>query len=400
MQISESNTKSTTTSQFALFNLSFRVFFLAAGIFSIISISAWTAIYTFQYSFPLNVISPSQWHAHEMIYGYALAVIAGFVLTAVKNWTGIQTPSGKPLMIIFLLWATARLLFSMGAGFIALAGVFDILFSLSIIIAAAYPIIKSKKWMQLIILVVLLLLMTFNILFYLGVSGITANGVTLGIYGGLYLVVGLIFIMGRRVAPFFIERGVGYEVKLFNSKTIDITSAILFVSFFISELFINNPSAVGYIAAALFIVNGIRLIGWYTNGIWNKSLLWSLYLALWFLNIGFLLFAAHYFAGISIYIAIHSLAYGGIALITIAMMARVALGHTGRDVSKPSKAISYAFVILILGAVTRIALPLLVPSYYTLWIGASQLLWIAAFALFVWIYLPMLIKPRIDNADG
>jgi uncharacterized protein involved in response to NO len=99
-------------------------------------------------------------------------------------------------------------------------------------------------------------------------------------------------------------------------------------------------------------------------------------------------------------IAVHAFAYGGIALITLGMMARVSLGHTGRNVSEPPAILTPIFLLLFIGSLARVAMPLLLPQWYALWIGAAQILWIIAFAMFSWIYAPMLIKPRIDGRYG
>jgi uncharacterized protein involved in response to NO len=103
--------KNTHRPSFSLFDLGFRPFFLGASVFACLTIALWMAVYVFQLSLPLQNLSPSQWHAHEMIYGYSMAVIAGFLLTAVRNWTQIQTPRGGPLIVLFSLWWTARILF-------------------------------------------------------------------------------------------------------------------------------------------------------------------------------------------------------------------------------------------------------------------------------------------------
>jgi len=396
MQISEANTDNT----FSLFSLGFRIFFIAAGIFSVITIAFWSAIYLFKWSLPIDGILASQWHAHEMIYGYTVAVIAGFLLAAVKNWTGVQTLHGKPLLLLFCLWLTARILFLFGTSYITIAAIADSLFLFFLAIAIAYPIIKVRQWNQISILSKIILLLTFNVFFYLGAFGILEQGVYWGIYGGIYLVIGLILTMGRRVVPFFIERGVGYEVTLRNSKFIDISSLVFFLLFFITELFFHNPLISSLLAFAVFVVNAIRLVGWHTKGIWKNSMLWSLYLAFCFICLGFLLFTGVHFMGISKYLAIHALAFGGVGVITLGMMSRVALGHTGRDVTKPPSAVRYALLILITGAIFRVIVPLIDASHYNLWIGLSQLLWISAFIIFTITYYPILTKPRIDNLPG
>tara|TARA_R110000782_G_scaffold123126_12_gene214586 strand:- start:3288 stop:4484 length:1197 start_codon:yes stop_codon:yes gene_type:complete len=384
----------------AVFNLGFRIFFLGAALYSIVAILFWTGIYSLNISLPITGLSLFQWHAHEMVYGYSLAVIAGFLLTAVKNWTAIQTVHGLPLAAIFCLWLIARLLFLFGTTFIYIAAVFDLLFIIAVFIAVVIPIIQAKNWKQLGILSKLVLLAVFNSFFYLGYAGVLEQGLTWGIYGGLYLVIGLILTLGGRVIPFFTEGGVGYKVKLYSPKWTTLSGLLLFVIFFVSELFLHNKNITGVASAGLFVVYSIRLVGWYTPGIWKKPLLWSLHIAMLFINVGFLLFALNAFADISKFIAIHALAYGGIGIITLAMMARVALGHTGGNVNVPVATVKYVFATIILGAICRVFFPMFLPEQYLMWIISSQVLWIAAFLLFVITYAPILTKPRIDGQFG
>ena len=336
-----------------------------------------------------------------MIYGFAMAVIAGFLLTAVKNWTGIATIEGKPLMALFSLWLVARVLMIVGNdATIMIAAIFDLLFMFGLLLAVLIPIVKVKQWKQLAIVSKLGLLFFTHLAFYLGALGILEQGVMWGVYGGLYLIVSLILTMGRRVLPFFIEMGVDEDVQLKNSKWIDISSLVLFLGFFINELFFTQPALSAYLALALFAVNAVRLIGWHTKGIWSKSLLWSIYLAFWLICIGFLLFSLAYFFDLSYYLAIHAFAVGGVGLVTLAMMARVSLGHTGRNVKMPPKSMSIAFVLLLLSAVVRVFFPLIDIMHYVWWVGLSQLFWIVAFLIFSWVYFPMFNKPRIDGQAG
>jgi uncharacterized protein involved in response to NO len=390
----------TSFSNIALFNLGFRIFFLGAAIYSIIAILFWMGVFAFNVSLPIHGLSKFQWHAHEMIFGYALAVIAGFLLTAVKNWTGIQTVHGMPLALMFCLWLIARLLFLFGSTFIHIAAAFDLLFILSLIIAAAYPIVKSKNWTQLGILSKLLLLAVANLCFYSGYMGFLEQGLYWGVYGGLYLVIGLILTLGGRVIPFFIKGGVERPVQLYNPKWITLLGLVIFLVFFISELFLHDKNITGISSAALFIIYSVRLVGWYTSGIWKKPLLWSLYLAMSFIVVGFLLFALSVYAGLPKYLAIHALAYGGVGIITMSMMARVSLGHTGRNINEPPATVKYMLALLLVGAIFRVFLPMFAPDHYLIWIVSSQLLWMVAFLLFVIAYAPILSKNRVDGQFG
>ena len=142
----------------------------------------------------------------------------------------------------------------------------------------------------------------------------------------------MVFIMARRVVPFFIEKGVGYEVKINNWLWLDILSIILFGAFAVSDIIWPDQGIVALLAVLLFVLHSLRLIQWHTSGIWKKPLLWVLYLAYGFITIGFALKAAVYLAGVSPFIALHAFSVGGIGMITLGMMSRVTLGHTGRNV--------------------------------------------------------------------
>lgn len=387
-------------SQIPLFNLGFRPFFLGAALFAIASMILWMGVYAFQLPVPIEGISIIQWHAHEMIYGFTMAVIAGFLLTAVKNWTGVQTVYGLKLLGLFSLWAAARILFLFGTHFITLAAIADMLFMAGLMIAVASPVIQVKQWKQIGIMAKLVLLAIGNGCFYLGAMGVIANGVYLGLYGGLFLIIGLILTMGRRLIPFFIEVGVGYPVKLLNSQWLDLSSLVLFLAFFVVELFIGHQVTAALLSIGLFIITSIRLAGWYTVGIWKQPLLWSLFVAFLWIDIGFLLMALLPLFNLSKLLAIHAFSLGGIGVVTLSMMARVSLGHTGRNVKNLPTAMTVALIALIAGSIFRVGLPLVAPNHYLIWVLASQILWIVAFLIFMIVYAAMLIKPRVDGQFG
>ena len=389
----------TPAKPFALLNLGFRPFFLAAGGFAAVAMLVWMGIYV--YGWQLQPFGSAQtWHAHEMVFGYTLAVIAGFLLTAVKNWTNIQTPYDISLLTIFLLWLTARVLPFFSQLEMQTLALVDNLFILVLFASVAYPIVKTRQWQHAMILVILLLLLTSNVVFYAGLLGLVESGVFLGLYSGLYLVIGLIFLMGRRVIPFFIEKGVDETVQLTNYKWLDIISPLVFLGFWFADLFVAIPSLVTALATILFVLHAIRMVGWHTPGIWNKPLLWSIYLAYGALTLGFALKALGPSLGISPFIALHAFAVGGIGMMTLGMMARVALGHTGRNVFEPPKILGIIFALLLVAAVVRVLLPMLIPAEYVLWVGVSQVFWITAYATFFLFYFPLLCKPRIDGRFG
>lgn len=383
-----------------LWNLGFRPFFLGAAVVTVISMALWMAVYVFHLGLPLRGITSFQWHAHEMIYGFAMAVIAGFLLTAVKNWTGVQTLYGLGLAILFTLWTIPRILFLFGTSWLFISGFFDLLFAVCLLGAIIYPIAKAKQWRQVGIIAILLLLGLGNACFYLGAAGFSERGTYIGIYGGLFLIIGLVLVVGRRVIPFFVEVGVGYPVKLRNSPALDITIIALYIAFFISEVILQNKWIAAGTALILALTNSMRLVGWYTKGIWQKPLLWSLFVAFAWINIGFLLLAINVFLNLSNVTVIHAFSVGGIGLIILSMIARVTLGHTGRNIQNPPPIVRISLIIIIIGTVLRVIAPLLIGNYYVFWMASAQMLWIVAFSIFLITYLPMLTGPRVDGQFG
>ncbi|MEK6662963.1 MAG: NnrS family protein [Pseudomonadota bacterium] len=385
---------------FALFNLGFRPFFLLAGLFSIASILLWGSIFVYGWPAPRLPYSLSQWHAHEMIYGYAMAVVAGFLLTAVRNWTNLPTVTGLPLGGLTALWLAARVVGLVMPQHVWLMAGLDGAFNLLLCVALAQPIIRAKQKQQIGILSKIVLLTLSNALFYLGALGYLEQGIAWGLYAGLYLIISLIFVMARRVVPFFIERGVGYEVVLQNRAWVDRSSIFLLLLFLISEVFLRWAGIAALLAALLVVVHGVRLYGWHTPGIWRKPLLWVLFVGYAAAVFGFLLKAVTPLMGLPPSLAVHAFAVGGIGMMTVGMMARVALGHTGRSIQEPIKSLPLIFFLLAAAFIARVLLPLAVPTHYLVWLAFAQVFWISAYALFLFIYLPILIKPRVDGMPG
>ena len=383
----------------ALFNLGFRPFFLGAGIYAIIAMLIWWL----QYSGIVEsaYLTPA-WHAHEMIYGYTFAVIAGFLLTSVRNWTGLDTVSGGRLFILFCLWALARLGNSLGSYWFAALP--DLVFMLLFGWYVVAPIVIVKQWRQTVIVGIVSVLLLANSLYYAGQLGMVSNGIYLGNYLGFYLILGLVLVMAGRVVPFFTERGVSETVRLPVRSWLEISNFVTYVAF-VFAVFLGPETPipaelVSGLAMFLFVLNILRLGSWYTRGIWQKPLLWSLFFAYGFIALGFLLFGLLYFGWFSVFIPIHAIAVGGIGLLTLSMMARVSLGHSGRSIHVPSTTVVTAFFVLVIAAITRVIVPILLPQYYLMLMQVSQILWMVSFALFLLVYAPLFLKPRIDNQPG
>lgn len=389
------------TGKTAFLHLGFRPFFFASLSFAVISMVLWMLLYTFGKGVLPNNYPIITWHAHEMIFGFTVATITGFLLTAVKNWTGLQTVNNKPLLILFLLWLAARVLaFIPGSWVLPTLAVVDSLFLLFVTWAFSSPVIKKKQWNHLAFSGKLLILFIANIVFYLGLLGFLENGVHYGLYAGFYTVLAVIFNMGRRVIPFFIEKGLGCPFEAKNYRWVDASSLWLFLAFSISDIFFPTSMVTALFAVALVVLHGTRIVGWYHPAIWTKSLLWVLLVGYVWIVFGFLLKIASILFGISPFLALHAFAYGGIGMVTSGMMARVTLGHTGNNVFDPPKILNLIFALIFAGAVARVILPIFFGKFYLHLIGLSQVLWIAAFLIFFIRYAPMLIKARVDGRFG
>lgn len=385
---------------FALLNLGFRPFFLLAGVLSLVSVFIWGDIYIYGWHVTNLPFSPMHWHAHEMIFGYGMAVVAGFLLTAVRNWTHIPTLHGFPLAGLTTLWLAARLVVWIIPGQILPMALLDLAFDLWLIVATFGPILRAKQRHNFGIASKPILLMLANLCFYLGISGVLEQGIAWGLYSGLYVLLALVYSMARRVLPMFIERGVDYPVILKNWVWIDRSGIYVFVLFLIADVFWRNALAAAALAGLLFATHAMRMAGWYTVGIWKKPLLWVLYVGYGGATFGFLLKALVPFTSLPPSLALHAFAVGGVGMITLGMMARISLGHTGRDIQQHSRLLAPAFMSLIAAYVTRVLLPMAAPAEYLLWLGIAQATWMFAFGLFIWIYTPILIKPRVDGMIG
>ncbi|MDP8567415.1 NnrS family protein [Methylophilus aquaticus] len=387
--------------QYALFNLGFRPFFLLAAAFAVIAIALWSWKYTQLSSLSLSTVTASQWHAHEMLYGFAFAVIAGFLLTAVKNWTGIQTLHGRPLMALVACWAMARCVMLIAPDQVLIAAGFDLCFNLWLIAAVAQPVIKVKQWRQLGVLSKVILLTIGNAAFYAQATGLANNGAHAALWMGLLLNVSLIMVISRRILPMFIERGVKEEVSLKNAHWIDRLLMVALVALLINILTLDAEKANVVLGLTIALLSSFRLWRWHTPGIWRVPLLWSFYCGLWLMNAGFFIYALSFLnPGMSQILAIHCWAIGGIGVITLAMMARVSLGHTGRNIHTPPRSVHWIFGLIMLSALCRVLLPLIHPEIYRLSVMLAATCWIAAFALFCVTYWPILSQPRTDGMAG
>ena len=376
--------------------LGFRPFFLFSGIAAVVLMVLWLIALMGKLT-PPAYYGMIHWHGHEMIFGYSAAVAGGFLLTAARNWTGIQTLRYWPLGGLALVWLLARLLpwLTVPGWLIALV---DSLFLPLLALALAFPLFKSRQKHNIPLVFLILAMGLGNILVHLQLLGWVPGLLPIGNALGVAMIVTLLVVMGGRVIPFFIERGLpGAQIRKWAIvERLAVPSMIAYV---LAYSLFPESIITGIVVAATAVVQGWRVAGWYQKKIWSVSLLWVLWLGYSFLALGLAIQALGAFGLIPTLYSLHILTVGGIGVLTLGMMARVAIGHTGRHM-QAHPAISWAFALIVVAAVVRGVLPMLLPEYYLWWLKIAGTLWIAAFAIFAWIYTPMLIKPRVDGQEG
>ena len=382
---------------YPLFATGFRVFFALAGLAALAFIALWHAMINSGLHLD-NYYPANTWHGHEMLLGYAVAVIAGFLLTAVKNWTGLAVIGNDQLAALSLLWLYGRILpfyaDLLPAELIALT---DFGFLPLLAVYAAKPILRSGNYVNLIFIGLLLGLALANGLIHAQILGWGEFGAAGLQLAAAVIVLMIVFVAGR-VFPFFTERGLSGAICIRN-PLLDAAAAV--ASAAALTLWVCGVDGWWLMLAALaaLLVNGLRVVGWLDRRILYVPLLWVLYVGYGWLLLGFGLLALHAFALVPASLALHAFTLGSIGVLTLGMMARVALGHTGRAL-KASNLIALAFVLINLAAVFRVLFPIILPAWYSAFLSISSYCWLAAFALFVFYYAPILSASRVDGQAG
>ncbi len=383
---------------YPLFALGFRAFFALAGLFALILIGLWASI--FKGSLVLDNYYPNAyWHAHEMLLGYSLAVIAGFLLTAVKNWTGIQTVSGEKLAGLCLLWVYGRIVpFYSELLPDSLIALIDFSFLPVLAYFVAQPILKSGTLRNLFFIALLLLMALGNALIHAEILGFAEGTAWQGLNLIVAIIIMMILIIAGRVFPFFTERGLK-GVMAIRNPVFDALAIASSAVVFLLLIFDMSGWFLTISAALAVVVNIIRVAGWYVSRIWYVPLLWVLYMGYAWIILGFVFVIMSSFSLVPSTLALHAFTVGGIGVLTLGMMARVSLGHTGRAL-KVSNTIAIAFVLINCAAIFRVLLPAIIPVGYDSFLVVSTYCWLAAFSLFIYIYTPILSTARIDGQEG
>ncbi|MBW2240354.1 MAG: NnrS family protein [Deltaproteobacteria bacterium] len=383
----------------ALFALGFRPFFLAAGVAAIILVATWVAALR-GVALPTvydPVGGPMAWHGHEMLFGYVSAVIAGFLLTSVRNWTGQPTPTGPRLVGLAALWLAGRVAPFLPASIPpAWAAGMDLAFLPALTLALAIPLLRQGAARNLVFVPILLALTAANVMFHLQVLGIAATGRT-GQLLAVDLIVLVITIIGGRVLPFFIDRALP-EAHPVTRPGLDALCVAAVVALAVLRL-LGADDALRVVAGLAAALHAARLAGWHDARLWSKPLLWVLYLGYAWLVVGFAMTALSGVMPRFTSLALHAFTAGAMGSMTLGMMTRVSLGHTGRPLVASGAAL-FSFVAILAAGLIRVLIPAVAPSLYNDLIAVAGLLWIAAFLPFVAAFGPILIRPRPDGRAG
>jgi len=372
----------------ALFAYGFRPFFLAAGAWAAFGILFWLSQYTGALILPTH-FSALDWHIHEMLYGYIAAAIAGFLLTAIPNWTGRLPVSGAPLAGLALLWLAGRIAILLSAEIGGtLAAVIDVAFLATLAAVTAREIVAGKNWRNLRVLIVVGVLILGNIVFHVEVlrSGSADYGIRLGI-GAVILLISLI---GGRIVPSFTSNW----LKRSNPGRLPVAFArfdmvTLGVSALALLAWVGAPAhrATGTLLMLAGILQFVRLARWAGDRTLADRLVLVLHLGYLFVPLGFLLIGAStWVAAVPPSAGIHAWTAGAIGLMTLAVMTRATLGHTGRPL-QAGAGTQAVYACVFVAAVLRIVAACIGSPVLLNCAGAA---WIAGFAGFVVLYGPLL----------
>lgn len=382
----------------------FRFFFLAAGLFAIVSMAAWLAWLALHAGgaairAPTIAAAPHLWHGHEMIFGYGIAVIAGFFLTAVPSWTGAPSAPAVFVGATGALWLAGRLAVWFSAWLDpVLVMVIDLAFLPPLMVRIGLNLRRRPQPHNVILIALLTLILAGNFMVHLEWTGMTTDTAGAGLRLGLLTIAALIAIIGGRVIPGFtknalVRRGMTGNLPVNHGALSKggIASAVLLAPAVAAGL---PDAALGILALAAALLNGARLARWRWRDTLDEPILWSLHLAFAMLVLGYGTLSAAYLTGWPHEVAaLHLTVIGAIGGMTLAMMSRAALGHTGRAL-RVSRQTALAYLAIAVAALIRAFGPALAPGLYNGIMMISGGLWIAGFTLFIVAYWPILTGPN------
>jgi uncharacterized protein involved in response to NO len=379
---------------FALWNLGFRPFYLLASLFSAFSVLLWAA----QYSgyLPSAYLQGPVWHGHEMLFGYTIAVIAGFLLTAVRAWTNQPTPSGVPLMALAALWVCGRVLVL--TPFIMTAAVVNAAFPVAVAVAIGIPLVRSRNVRNYFFVGLLVLMGVLILAVHLALQGRFELSPRLGLQLALDVVLFIMVVMGGRVIPMFTNSGIPGANAMRHAlvEKFALGSVMLL---FAADLLQLPQAVIAMIALIGALAHGVRLYFWKPWRTLATPLVWILHAAYAWIVVHFALRGLSALELLAGSYATHVLTVGAIGGLTLGMMTRTARGHTGRPLIADGFELS-VFLLIQVAAVVRVFGGIASPGLYRVSVQVSALLWAAAFGLYAVRYWPVLARPRLDGKPG
>lgn len=379
--------------------MAFRPFYLLAAIYGALSILLWGFGYTGTSALPVQY-----WHAHEMIWGYAGAIVVAFLLTAVATWTEQPPVRGKFLMTLVALWLVARVsvFFS---GSIQLSYISGTLFYWLAAYGMGVSVVKSKNSRNYIAVFALFMFGLTHALFHAYLEPFNPTALHNGLMAGLVMVSGFIGLIGNRIIPFFTARRLNIE-QVGSPMWAMLAALILPMMMAMLLMFQAALPLAGVLGVAGGVLGCVQSVRWFHKGVLPESMLWILHLGYVFASVGLLVLGvAQFLGGYGAWasLGVHLIAVGGIGLLTIGMMTRTALGHTARPLYPAPKGLNVAFWLMVAATVFRGMAALLMTVNATAYVHSyrlSAVLFAAALLMFFWRYAPWLTQPRLDGKQG
>ncbi len=375
--------------------LGFRPFYLGGALLAALAVPLWVAMFlgTVQVA---TAVPGVLWHAHEMVYGFAVAIIIGFLLTAGKNWTGLATPRGPMLGALALLWLAARLAALTGPTL--LYALLDVALLPTVAVIFARLLWRAKNYRNLPLALILLLLGSANAVFHAVALGWLALPAMTALHTALGLIIMIESVIAGRVIPAFTMSAIP-GLKLVTTplrERITLAATALGLLWWVAAPTNGWGAGLLYMAAALQAWRFWRWQPWRTR---HKPILWVLHVAYGWIPVGLLALGLAQIGWLAVSVGVHALAVGATGGLIIGMITRTARGHTGRPLTVGwPEVLAYALVVA--GAIFRVLVPLWLPDWYAAALVLAALAWSTAFLLYVWVYTPWLMRTRLDGKDG